>query len=79
MTILPAPGTAAYEYQLAHWDDDIRVQSIVACGIMMAVSTFAIIARMTSQKIYAGGWTPADWLIVAAWVISIPIAVSTLR
>lgn len=78
MTIVPAPGTAAYNDQLAHWDDDKRPQSIAGCAVLLGVSTVAVILRMISQKWFAKGWGIADWLIVAAWVISMGVGVEAI-
>lgn len=77
-TIVPAPGTQAYDYQLAHWGDDIRAQSIAGCVVMVAASTVIVALRMATQKLHAEGWTFADWLIVIAWVIAVGITAEAI-
>lgn len=77
-TIVPAPGTQEYDYQLAHWGDDIRAQSIAGCVVMVAASTIIVALRMATQKLHAKGWTFADWLIVIAWVIAVGITAEAI-
>lgn len=77
-TIVPAPGTQEYDYQLAHWGDDIRAQSIAGCVVMVAASTIIVALRMATEKLHAKGWTFADWLIVIAWVIAVGITAEAI-
>ena len=69
----PKKGSDSYNFQLAHWDEDIRVQSIVGCIIMGITATVSVVLRLIAQRIYKKSFDTSDYLIVIAWVFAMSL------
>ena len=74
----PAKGSDPYNYQLAHWDDDIRAQSIAGCIILGIVATFSVVLRLISQRIQKKPFDASDYLIILAWILAMSLVGETI-
>lgn len=70
---LPAKGSESYNYQVAHWGDDIRAQSIAGCIILGVTATISVALRLISQRIYKKSFDISDYLIVLAWIFAVSL------
>lgn len=76
--IQPAPGTEQYNYQLAHWGDDVRAQNIAGSLITAFAATILVTTRIWCQLKYNHKLFAADWLILVAWPFAAIEAVCTV-
>ena len=66
----PIEGSDSYNFQLAHWNEDIRPQSIASCIIMGITATISVALRLVSQRIYKKSFDASDYSIIIAWVLA---------
>ena len=60
--------TPAYEYQLAHIDEDKGPQTIAATIVLMVICSVAVALRILAQRIVKSSFTADDYCIFAALV-----------
>ena len=56
----------SYNYQLAHIHENKGPQTIAASGILIAVSTIAVILRLLAQRMVKRSFTADDYCAFAA-------------
>lgn len=69
----PTKGSDSYNYQIAHWDEDIRPQSIAGCIVLGITATISVVLRLIAQRIYKQSFDASDYLIVIAWVFAMSL------
>ena len=60
--------TPAYEYQLAHINEDKGPRTIAASGILIFITTFAVMLRLIAQRIVKSKPTADDICAILALV-----------
>ncbi|KAG7005424.1 hypothetical protein G7Y79_00020g049520 [Physcia stellaris] len=65
--------TPAYEYQLAHIDEDKGPQTVAATIVLIVVSSVAVALRLIAQRIVKASFTADDYCIFAALIIALAL------
>ena len=74
----PAPGTEQYDYQNAHFYDDVRAENMVGSILPAFIGTILVCTRLYCQIVSARKLYAADWLIVVAWIFAIGVLACTV-
>lgn len=69
----PIKGSDSYNYQIAHWNDDIRAQSVAGCIISGIVATVSVILRLIAQRVYKKSFDASDYLIILGWAFAMSL------
>ena len=56
----------AYDYQLAHINEDKELRTIFASGLLIAITTLAVVLRLMAQRIVKSSFTSNDYCAILA-------------
>ncbi|KAL8788889.1 MAG: hypothetical protein Q9213_001412 [Squamulea squamosa] len=65
--------TPAYDYQLAHINEDKGPQTIAASSILIVVTTIAVVLRLVAQRIVKPSFTADDYCALGALIFALAL------
>lgn len=65
--------TPAYDYQLAHINEDKGPRTIAASGLLIAITTLAVVLRLLAQRIVKSSFTSDDYCAILALARNYPL------